>query len=288
MRQYTIAGYEIQISGKGLSSLSGFDFFISEKTDNEPLLVIGTEAVLRDWATSPVFASEYEGISYDLSVRKNDYLFRMKHPDGSCLLAEVRREDNCFQAAIQQIGIFEVKSLHYICWLLFGVAALSHQTVSIHASAVMYQGKSVLFLGESGTGKSTQTVLWLNHIPGTEMLNDDSPFIKVESDGSIRVYGSPWSGKTACYKNIRTPIAAFVRLSQAPYNRIRCLKGIETIGALLPSCPFAFAYEKQLSESIYSILSQTLEQTPVYHLECLPDACATQLVYSTLKQNGHL
>ena len=283
MRYYTIAGHTIRISGEGLSSLPGFSYFPAEQTNSNPLLTIRTEAVLQDWDMPPAFASEQEEMSYDLSAKPGAYLFRMKQPDGSCFLAEIRCEGQGFEAAVHRRGVFGDHSLHFVCWLLFGVAALSQQTVSIHASVVTHQGKSILFLGESGTGKSTHTRLWLNHFPDTELLNDDSPFIRVEADGSIRAYGSPWSGKTPCYKNKQTPIVAFVRLSQAPCNRIRRLKGVEAIGALLPSCPLAFAYDKGLSESIYAILSHTLQQLPVYHLECLPDVNAAQLVYSTLK-----
>ena len=294
-RRYAIAGNTIQISGEGVDSLPGFDFFfchpaLDAGTPERVMLTIRGlrvgPAMTED--VPPVFVSEYEDTSYDLSVKDDVYIFRMRKTDGSCLLAEIHPEDADFQAIINFTSDFNVYSLKFVCWLLFGVAALSRQTVSIHSSVVMHQGKSVFFLGESGTGKSTQTQLWLNHIPETELLNDDSPFIRVEADGNIRAYGSPWSGKTSCYKNLCTPIAAFVRLSQAPYNRIRRLAGIEALGALLPSCPFAFAYDKRLSEQVYSILSQTLSQLPVYHLECLPDEDAARLVYETLKQNNHL
>jgi len=289
MQQYTIAGCIVQIFGEGLGSLPGFNHFLSDNTAGEPLLIINTEVELRDWDIPPVFASEYEGSYYDFSVRDNVYLFRMKQPDDNCLLAEISGAGDYFRAAVCPTkGVFSKQSLHYFCWLLFGIAALSRQTVSIHSSVVTVHGKSILFLGESGTGKSAQTGLWLKHLPDTELLNDDSPFIRVETNGDIRVYGSPWSGKKPCYKNLHTPVAAFVRLSQAPHNRIRRLKGVEAIGALLPSCPFAFAYEKKLSDSIYSTLSQTLLQTPVYHLECLPDAGAVELVYSTLMHDRFL
>ncbi|MCL2650098.1 MAG: hypothetical protein FWD60_03600 [Candidatus Azobacteroides sp.] len=287
-QSYKIAGHTIRIIGEELLSLPGFSCFVSKETNSNPLLTIRPETTLQDWDIPPVFASGYEETSYDLSVRDNVYFFRMKHPDGSCFLAKIHSEGGEFQAVVHQTGVFGHNSLHYAYWLLFGIAALSRQTVSIHSSAVMHQGKSVLFLGESGTGKSTHTRLWLNHLPDTELLNDDSPFIRIEANGSIEAHGSPWSGKTPCYKNKQTPVAAFVRLSQAPYNRIRRLKGVEAIGALLPSCPFAFAYDKELSESIYAILSHVLLQSPVYHLECLPDANAAQLVYSTLKQNDCL
>jgi len=288
MHSYKIAGHVVRISGGGQESLPGFGYFLSEETSDNPLLTIHLDAILQDWDISPTFVSEYEEMSYDLSGRDGAYLFRVKHPNGNRLLAEIRSEGDGFRARVHRTGTFGDEVLHFVCWLLFGIAALSRQTVSIHSSAIMNQGKTMLFLGESGTGKSTHTRLWLNHISGTELLNDDSPFIRIKTDGDVWVYGSPWSGKTPCYKNKQTPVAAFIRLSQAPYNRIRRLKGIEAIGALLPSCPFAFAYDKQLSESVCEIVSHTLQQVPIYHLECLPDVDAAQLVYSTLKENGHL
>ena len=108
-------------------------------------------------------------------------------------------------------------------WILFNIAALPLGAVAFHSSVIRYRGRGVLFLGESGTGKSTHTRLWREHIPGAELLNDDSPIIRA-TDSEALVHGSPWSGKTPCYRNESCPIAAVVRLSQAPHNRIRRLR----------------------------------------------------------------
>ena len=78
-------------------------------------------------------------------------------------------------------------------------------------------------------GNCTHTRLWREHIPGAELLNDDSPIIRA-TDSEALVHGSPWSGKTPCYRNESCPIAAVVRLSQASHNRIRRLRPIESIG----------------------------------------------------------
>ena len=299
MSLYRIAGYLLEtIFDASFSRLKnpdiipGFSPFYSgkEKTEEKPLLRFVADIPLSDWTVEPQHRFMFEQFVCDFSKNNEDvYLFRMALPENNNpWLVEIHQKGDTFQAFSNMNHSTPDYVSRFAFWITFGVAALSQQTVSIHSSAVMHQGKSVLFLGESGTGKSTHTRLWLNHIPGTELLNDDSPFIRVESDGTIQAYGSPWSGKTPCYKNKHTPVAAFVRLSQAPYNRIRSLTGIEAIGALLPSCPFAFAYDKRLSELIYSILSHTLQQAPVYHLECLPDPEAARLVYSTLKQNNRL
>ena len=46
-------------------------------------------------------------------------------------------------------------------------------------------------------------------------MNDDNPIVRV-IDGKAFVYGSPWSGKTPCYRNVVAPIAAFIQLHQQP------------------------------------------------------------------------
>lgn len=103
-------------------------------------------------------------------------------------------------------------------WIMFGIA-ISPEAIAIHSSTIECEGRAVLFLGESGTGKSTHTRLWQEHIPGARLLNDDSPIIRMYQ-GQATAFGSPWSGKTPCYRNISRPIAGIVRLSQAPANEI--------------------------------------------------------------------
>ena len=112
--------------------------------------------------------------------------------------------------------------VRFALWIAYGVVTLPFQTVAIHTSVIQYKGRTVLFLGESGTGKSTHTRLWREHIGGAVLLNDDSPMIRVE-EGKVWAYGSAWSGKTPCYKQERYELVACVRLSQAPYNRIQML-----------------------------------------------------------------
>lgn len=96
------------------------------------------------------------------------------------------------------------------------------------------------------------------------------------------VFGAPWSGKTPCYRNVCQPIRAIVRLSQAPHNRIRRLRAIEAIGALLPSCPPSFAHDETLEDAVCATVSAVVAQVPVYHLECLPDAAAAELACRTI------
>ena len=164
--------------------------------------------------------------------------------------------------------------------LLYAFATAPMGMLLTHASAVVYEGKSYLFLGKSGTGKSTHSRLWLHHIPGCYLLNDDNPLVQVE-DGVLTAFGSPWSGKTPCYRQESHPLGGFVRLEQAPVNEIRQLTGVEALAALLPSCSLLRPDDVVL-KGVMATLSQLIRQVPVYHLRCLPDEAAARLSHQVL------
>lgn len=166
-------------------------------------------------------------------------------------------------------------------WMVFNLYALGTGVCAIHASVLLHEGQGVLCLGESGTGKSTHTRLWRQHIPGTELLNDDSPLLFMDK-GRAMVSGSPWSGKTPCYRAEIYPVRGFVRLSQGAENSIERLRVIPAYGALLPSFPPAFCHDEGLSDSVNVLLSQLLRSVPVWRMSCLPDADAALLACKTI------
>lgn len=165
----------------------------------------------------------------------------------------------------------------------YSLASVAHDTLLIHSSVVVKDGKAVMCLGESGTGKSTHTRLWLENIAGTTRLNDDGPVVRVmPSTGEVRVFGSPWSGKGACYKQENYPLAAFLRLAQAPYNKIKRLGRLAAFGALLPSTLPTLQKEERALDNVCDALSKIVATNPIFMLECLPNAEAAQLSYETI------
>ena len=91
--------------------------------------------------------------------------------------------------------------LNDILMIAFVYRSAFYHTVTIHASAVAVQDQGCAFIGPSGIGKSTHSRLWLQHIPRARLLNDDQPVLRLHPDGTVMLYGSPWSGKTTCYHN---------------------------------------------------------------------------------------
>ena len=160
--------------------------------------------------------------------------------------------------------------------VMYALATANKRTALFHASVVSYQDRAYMFLGQSGTGKSTHSSLWLKYIEGTELVNDDNPVVRINDMNDIRVYGSPWSGKTPCYRNISYPLGGIVKLSQAPYNKMRRLEGLKAYAAVVPSIS-GKRWDPQIAEGLHETEELLARLAPIWHLDCLPDEAAARL-----------
>ena len=177
---------------------------------------------------------------------------------------------------------YESRFLAYFLRSAYGIAAASHQTVKLHASVIEKDGKALIFMGKSGTGKSTHSQNWLKFVPGCTLLNDDEPIVRILKDGTIRVYGAPWSGSTPCYRNDWAEVAAFVRLYQSSENKLTKLKGIYAFAALYQSVAILRSDKKHKDKTI-TIVDNILKKVPIYKLENRPDREAVSLTETLLK-----
>lgn len=231
-------------------------------------------------STSHLSEADADGV---LMRTECGYAYHVTHRDADRHKAVfyINCRNNLINCDITLGDHIDLSILRFGLWVMYGIVIAPLRGIAIHSSTIECDGRCSLFLGESGTGKSTHTRLWRENIDGARLLNDDSPIIRMVN-GEARVYGSPWSGKTPCYINRHFPIAGFVRLSQAPHNQIKRLSPLVAIGALLPSCSHIFAEDETLQDELCTTLSEVIGTTPVYAMECLPNADAARLSHATL------
>lgn len=175
--------------------------------------------------------------------------------------------------------------LNDILMIAFVYRSAFYHTVTIHASAVAIQEQGCAFIGPSGIGKSTHSRLWLQHIPGARLLNDDQPVLRLHPDGTVRLYGSPWSGKTTCYHNEGVRLKALFFMQQASENAITRLSGIETFQQLLKATSL-MGRDTVTFQGISQTQAAICGAVPAYRFQNRPTEEAATLSHQVFLENS--
>lgn len=198
-----------------------------------------------------------------------------------CLLITNKDFSDC-RCALN--GNYNMRSfgLNNALMLIFAFAGAHQQTLLIHASLVRNNNFGYAFIAKSGTGKSTQVSMWLRHIAGSDLMNDDNPIIRC-IDNEFWIFGSPWSGKTPCYRNIKARLGAITRIDRATTNSVDKLPPIQAFASLLPSCS-SMKWDSDIYNAICDTITKIVETTGIYTLHCLPNKEAAEVCYKAISK----
>lgn len=211
------------------------------------------------------------------------YIIKDINERDCCLLKTNKDFSDCVCALN---GNFNMRcfGLNNALMLVFAFAGSLRQTLLVHASLVRCNGNAYAFIAKSGTGKSTQVSMWLRYIKGCDLMNDDNPIVRI-IDNKPYIYGSPWSGKTPCYRQVKSPLAAITRIDRAQENTIERLKPVEAFASFLPSCS-SMKWDKDIFDAICNNVSKIVELVPIYTLHCLPNEEAAQVCYREVTRSN--
>lgn len=246
---------------------------------------------IKESIQKPIFTGNFivqfegEGIYLDLYESENGeqvFVISIQHHS----IALLKLEQTSLQTSLTLATGLSLQQKTFVInntlMLLYAIYTACKDTLLIHASVVACKNRAYVFLGKSGTGKSTHSQLWLQHIKQTYLLNDDNPVIRLYGNEVI-IYGTPWSGKTPCYRNESMPLGGIVRLSQYPENKIERLTGAAAYAAIAPSAS-AIRWKQEYAGGLHSTLSKIVSHIGIYHLQCRPDKEAAQLCYETISK----
>ncbi len=115
-------------------------------------------------------------------------------------------------------------------------------TLLLHASATVRRGRAYLFLGRSGTGKSTHSRMWME----------------------------------PCWKNERAVLGGIVRIVRAPHNKAVRLSSLESFASLVSSCS-SIIWDRKWKNEQEDCVEKVVSLCPGWNMECLPDAEAAEV-----------
>lgn len=281
-KTYTVAGHSFRFDiPKGnalLEQLEQYAPFESPEAAN-PIFTVEVVKELPELALTKVYGGGEEPGQPVINLYRSgsEWAFDMHPMTGYPASGRVVADSAFTRARLMVLDPSQALfALNNAAMLMFAFRTAGLDTLEMHASVIVNGGRAFLWLAKSGTGKSTHSRLWLEHVPGSRLLNDDNPVVRVNPDGSVEVYGSPWSGKTPCYKNEHYPAGAFVHIVRSPENRIEKMGVLESY-ALIYSSSSGFKTDPGMADLLNSTFEKILSATPCYSLYCRPDEEAARV-----------
>ena len=286
IRYYRVGGhvFAIETQEAHFAQLTNYEPFILDSIGEKPLFTIrvqqGAMPGPDNWEHVYTDRSDEDMPRIEMYRREGEWLFRISMYRDSEIVSAIHCSEGWSEVGLFMSDRYARFAIDNGAMLVYAFATAHLKTLLFHSSVTVRQEHAYMFLGHSGTGKSTHSKQWLAAFDDARLLNDDNPVVRIEADNTVRVYGSPWSGKTPCYINDSAPVAALVQLAQAPENSINRLRMTQAYPYILASVS-GLKVLPQMMDRLYESIAQLLELTPVYKLDCLPNTEAAQLCAQT-------
>ena len=281
---YKIANLNLSICGGSTAELTdklqGFDLFRTQNTEQSDIIIKTDCNSIRETEynnAEVLIEFTVETTTHTLSKFGEKLFFELRNKEDYSVLLCHNKNTNI----IEMESCNDKFMLRFMLWAAYTMVAMRKGVMPIHASTIVFENKCLLFLGKSGAGKSTHSQQWLKHISGSFLLNDDSPMLRINGD-KLFAYGTPWSGKTPCYKNKKYEIKSLINIIQHTENEIKKLSDLASIASVYSSFPTMFFTDEFYIDYMSDMVSVVVESVPIYTLKCLPNADAAITVCNKL------
>lgn len=146
-----------------------------------------------------------------------EYLCRDYTTNESSMITLTVSQEEIEEERSKQADVFSDGYLETVClYRKLALEMLAFDVFLMHASVIEVDGEGYAFLAHSGTGKTTQTRLWLEQFGSrARVINGDKPLIRVMPEGTFTAYGTPWCGKEGMGCNASVPLKAMFLLERS-------------------------------------------------------------------------
>ena len=188
----------------------------------------------------------------------------------------------------KQADIFTDGYLETIClYRKLSLEMLHYNVFIMHASVIEVDGEGYAFLAHSGTGKTTQTRLWLEHFgQRARVINGDKPLIRMTQEGTFIAYGTPWNGKEGMGCNAWVPLKALFLLERSTVPTCEPADQEYSIDRLFHQ--LLMPEKPEQMEKLLELADGLLNAVPAYILRCnmKPESVKTAYEAVPRNQNG--
>jgi hypothetical protein len=236
---------------------------------------------LRAWTGETAFDS---GALWTLSHDVKEFVFDFTSPILGPRPYKRMRVDQAFRSA--QIVLNRELLEHYLPvypleypadeLLITNHLAFTGLGVEVHGCGLVdSEAGGQLFVGHSGAGKSTSTLLW-KLLRDPKILSDDRLILRLHN-GELWMYGTPWHGEAAFAEQSAVKINRIFVLQHGESNKIMPMSRPQAAGELFARCFPPFHSAPALERTV-EFLDRIFNLVRCYEFSFVPDASAVEAV----------
>lgn len=182
-----------------------------------------------------------------------------------------------------QADIFSDGYLESVCmYRKLALEILKYGVFLLHAAVIEVDGAGYAFLAPSGTGKTTQTRLWLDYFGSrARIINGDKPLIRMEQyeDGwKFAAFGTPWCGKEGLNCNASVPLKALYLLERAEVPG--CIRAPQSYSVDHIFRQLLMPVDMDQMDMLLTMVDRLLEAVPAFVLKCNMTADSVTTAYT--------
>lgn len=164
-----------------------------------------------------------------------------------------------------------------------GDELVNRNRMLFHGCAFLWKGNAYIFTAPSGTGKTTQFLLWHKQF-GDEIsiLNGDKPVLDFCEDG-VFVRPSPWRGKERLSSMQSAPLKGLIYLCQADENKIKCLEPKEAAPVIYNQVLYS-ARDEETVQAAARLTEKMLYSVKTWQLDNCGDEASAILCHDALEE----
>ncbi len=171
----------------------------------------------------------------------------------------------------------EVAAFRGVLSLLYSLVLPYAGALLLHSSGLIREGKSVLFLGASGAGKST--ILKLSEEGGTA-LSDELVGVR-KRNGDYCAFDTPF-GRESVQRNTFAPLKALLFLNHGKENYVVPLGQRQSLLKLMANVYYP-ARQGDGLERVLSLSESLVRGVPAYELHFRPDPSVLEVIDDLVK-----
>jgi len=142
--------------------------------------------------------------------------------------------------------------------------------LGMHGVTMEHEGRVILLSAPSGTGKTTHSELWKEHL-GAKIINGDYAFLKCEENiNKINFIGTPFCGSSPYCENGVWGIDEIVIIKQGPVNIAERLTGQIAYIKLIENA-FIPRWETDKAKIALDLAAKVLSNIRIWQLTCTPE-----------------